>query len=122
MRMIRTDLSFTTPLTYGADQAPPRNTPIDWAYKSCLLTIDADVGSFTDTFALSSTMPSFASVEEWCVVRKKPGEGFGGFIPVGHGRAFFAIVQFNPGFLPEAGGVGVFAVVNGTGNGTVGQA
>ena len=119
MSSIRNDRSFTTPLPYGADEDPPRNTPIDWSYKSCLLTIDADDGSYTDTFALSSTMPSFAAVEELCVVRKKPGQGFGGYIPIGHGRTFFAIVQFNPEYLPENLGLDVFSSANGTRNATV---
>ncbi|KAL8788385.1 MAG: hypothetical protein Q9195_007343 [Heterodermia aff. obscurata] len=118
MSTIRTDRSFTTPLVYGADEAPPRNTPIDWSYKSCLLTIDADDGSFTDTFALSSTMPSFAAVVEWCVVRNNPGQGFGGYIPIGHGRTFYAIVQYNPEYLPDLAGLRVLSTANGTRNAT----
>ena len=118
MSSIRSDRSFSTPLTYGVDEAPPRNTPIDWPYKSCLLTIDADDGSYTDTFALSSTMPAFAAVEELCVARKKLGQGFGGYIPIGHGRMFFAIVQFNPGYLPDAAGLSFLSSANGTRNAT----
>ena len=119
MSSIRNDRSFTIPLAYGADEDPPRNTPIDWSYKSCLLTIDADDGSYTDTFALSSTMPSFAAVEELCVVRKKPGQGFGGYIPIGHGRTFLAIVQYNPEYLPAASGLDLLSSANGTRNATV---
>ena len=118
MSSIRNDRSFTTPLKYGIDEAPPRNTPIDWSYKSCLLTIDADDGSYTDTFALSSTMPFFAAVEELCVLRKKPGQGFGGYIPIGHGRTFFAIVQYNPEYLPHTSALGVLSHMNGTSNAT----
>ena len=118
MSNIRNDRSFSIPLTYGIDEDPPRNTPIDWSYKSCLLTIDADDGSYTDTFALSSTMPSFGAVEELCMLRKKPGQGFGGYIPIGHGRSFFAIVQYNPEYLPDASGFGDLSLTNGTRNAT----
>ena len=63
-------------------------------------------------------MPSFAAVEELCVVRKKPGQGFGGYIPIGHGKTFFAIVQYNPEYLPGVSGLDFLSSANGTRNAT----
>ncbi|KAL8883084.1 MAG: hypothetical protein Q9198_000007 [Flavoplaca austrocitrina] len=84
---------FDMPQKYGAYEEPPRNVPLDWPNKSCLLTIDANDGSKTDTFAISATMYAFATLEAACVRR---GPGFGGYIPIGNGKTFYAIVQYNP--------------------------
>lgn len=91
MLFIKNSPYSTKPQKYGAYEDPPRNVPLDWPNKSCLLTINADDGSKTDTFALSATMPAFSALEAACVRTKKSGQGFGGYIPIGN--AFYAIVQ-----------------------------
>ena len=98
MTVVRNSPFFSRPQTYGAFEDPPRNVPIDWHYKTCLITIGIEDGSKKDTFALSATMPAFAAVEDKCIRKKKLGQGFGGFVPVGNGRGFFAIVQFDPDY------------------------
>lgn len=95
MGNIRKDPYYSTPQRFGAYEDPPRKIPIDWAHKSCLVTIDVDDNSYTGTFALSSTMPAFAQIEEHCIIERKLGQGFGGYVPVGHGKTFYAIVQYN---------------------------
>ncbi|KAI4273341.1 MAG: hypothetical protein LQ337_004690 [Flavoplaca oasis] len=93
MVSIKNSPYFDMPQKYGAYEEPPRNVPLDWPNKSCLLTIDADDGSKTDTFAISATMRAFAALEAACVRR---GPGFGGYIPIGNGKTFYAILQYNP--------------------------
>ncbi|KAL8732002.1 MAG: hypothetical protein Q9181_004102 [Wetmoreana brouardii] len=95
MAFIKNSPYFSKPQKYGAYEDPPRNVPLDWPNKSCLLTIDVDDGSKTDTFALSATMPAFAALEAACIRRRKPGQGFGGYVPIGNGK-FYAIMQYNP--------------------------
>ena len=117
MAVVRNSPFFSRPQTYGAFEDPPRNVPMDWHYKTCLVTIDADDGSKKDTFALSATMPAFAAVEEKCIRRKALGQGFGGFVPVGNGRGFYAIVQFDPDYQYAAriSRPSLNGTVNGTG-------
>ena len=93
---------FTRPQTYGAYEDPPRNVPLDWRHKTCLVSIDADDGSKIDHFALSTIMPAIAVVGDRCIKRKIPGQGFGGFIAIGHGKSFYAIVQYDPGYPVSA--------------------
>lgn len=115
---IKDDPFFTTPQRFGEYEDPPRGVPIEWSYRSCLLTIDVDDGSQTDVFALSAIMPAFAAVEERCVAKRKPQQKFGGYVPIGHGRSFYAIVQYNPSFLQLALGSSLLAHSNGTNNAT----
>ena len=100
--------------TYGPYEDPPRRTPLDWVHGSCLISIDVDDGSMTDTFALWTTMAAFAAVEEWCILKKRPGEKFGGYAPIGHGKTFYAIVQYNPDFVSSAASSGPFNPSNST--------
>lgn len=114
MTGIKTSPYFTRPQTYGAYENPPRKVPLDWHYKSCIVSIDADDGSKIDNFALSAIMPAIAVVEVRCIKKKKVGQGFGGFIPIGHGKTFYAIVQYDPSYPVSAMSSRTLTLSNGT--------
>lgn len=98
MLSIRNDEFFTISREYGIDENSPRDVPIDWPHNTCLMSVTALDAGKTDTFALADTMPAFKALFETCLKRKKPGHGFGGYIPIGHGKEFYAVVQYNPDF------------------------
>lgn len=100
MVALKNDQFYTTPQVFGVDENSPRNVPIEWRHKSCLLIIDVEDGSNTDKFALSSTMPAFDALDKLCVL-SKPGRGLGGYMSIGHGKSFYALVQGNPDYLPS---------------------
>ncbi|KAL8970333.1 MAG: hypothetical protein Q9197_003865 [Variospora fuerteventurae] len=102
---------FNKPQKYGVYEDPPRKVPLDWPRRSCLLTIDADDGSKTDTFAIAATMPAFAALEAACVRR---GPGFGGYIPIGNDKNFFAIIQYNPRYRASGPSARLFIPSNRT--------
>jgi len=92
------DPLYTKVQTYGIYENPPRNVPIHWTYRTCMMTVTAIDASKTDTFAFSQTTPAFAAIYEICVRKKKSGQGFGGYMPIGHGQTFYAVVQYNPSY------------------------
>ena len=98
MANFKNDPFYTVPQTYGIREKYPRDIPIKWRHKSCMNTITALDASKTDKFALSDTMSAFAAIQEICIKRKKPGQGFGGQIPIGHGQEFYALISYNPDF------------------------
>ena len=100
MAEIRNFPHYTIPQVFGTYEDPPRNVPIGWRYKSCWLKIDVDDGSKTDRFALSSVIPAFAAVEKLCLIGK-PGRRLGGYVPIGHGGSFYAILQADPDYRPS---------------------
>ncbi len=108
------DKSYNTQETYGIYEAGTRKVPLNWSHKSCLVTIDVDDGSNTDTFALSSTMPAFTLVEHNCILKKKMGQGFGGYMPIGNGKTFYAIVQYNPSYQTSSANSRFLMSVNAT--------
>ena len=122
MGVLQNDKYFTTPQRYGVYEDATHRVPRDWAYKSCLVTIDVEDASNTDTFAFSSTMPYFASIEETCVIKKKPGRGFGGYVPIGNGKGFYAIVQYDGDYYPTGPNSRVLLSMNATSNGTASPA
>ncbi|KAL8829940.1 MAG: hypothetical protein Q9170_005961 [Blastenia crenularia] len=111
MTNLKNDPFYATPQLFGVDENSPRNVPIEWKHKSCLLIINVEDGSKTDKFALASTMPAFGAVEKACVI-SNPGRGLGGYISIGHGRSFYALVQGNPDFLPSVETSGLRAGLN----------
>ena len=115
MVYIKNSPYFNMPQKYGAYEAPPRDVPLEWPRRSCLLTIDADDGSKTDTFAISATMRAFEALEAVCVRR---GKGFGGYIPIGNGKSFYAIVQYNPRYRASGASERLFVPSNRTQNAT----
>jgi len=108
------DESYNTQETYGIHEAGKRKVPLNWSHKSCLFTIDVDDGSNTDTFALPSTMPAFTLVEQNCILKKKMGHGFGGYVPIGNGKTFYAIVQYNPSYQTPSANSRFLMSVNAT--------
>ncbi|KAI4140238.1 MAG: hypothetical protein LQ341_003920 [Variospora aurantia] len=115
MAYVKNSPYFNRPQRYGEYENPPRKVPLDWPRRSCLLTIDSDDGSKTDTFAIAATMPAFAALEAACVRR---GPGFGGYIPIGNGKTFYAIIQYNPRYRASGASERLFVPSNRTGNGT----
>ncbi len=95
---LKNDPFYTKPQTYGIFENSPRNVPIDWPHRSCMMSVTAIDASKTDTFALSETMAAFGAIYEICVRKKKLGQGFGGSMPIGHGKSFYAVVQYNPSY------------------------
>lgn len=113
MAYVKNSPYFNKPQRYGEYENPPRKVPLDWPRRSCLLTIDADDGSKTDTFAIAATMPAFAALEAACVRR---GPGFGGYIPIGNGKTFYAIIQYNPRYRASGASERLFVPSNRTKN------
>ncbi len=116
---IKNDPFYAKSQTYGILEDSPRNVPINWPHRSCMMTVTAIDGSKTDTFALSQTMPAFAAIYEICIRKKKSGQGFGGYIPIGHGKTFYAVVQYNPSYPTFAFDEHLLSSSNRTDNATI---
>lgn len=115
---LKNDPFYSKPQTYGILEAPPRNVPIDWTHGSCMMSVTAIDASKTDTFPLSQTMAAFAAIYEICIRKKKTGQGFGGSMPIGHGKTFYAVVQYNPNYPSVAFDEHLVGSSTGTGNAT----
>ena len=116
MANVKNDPFYTTPQIYGVDENPPSNVPIKWSNRSCLVIIGVEDGSQTDKFALSTTMPALASLAELCIFKKARGQGFGGYIPIGHGKTFYALLQWDPDYQPPFISSHLHLASNGTSN------
>ncbi len=116
---IKNDPFYAKSQAYGILEDSPRNVPINWPHRSCMMTVTAIDGSKTDTFALSRTMPAFAAIYEICIRKKKSRQGFGGYIPIGHGKTFYAVVQYNPSYPTFAFDEHLLSSSNRTDNATI---
>ena len=96
MGSLKSSPSYNRPQKFGAYENPPNRLPLDWANRSCLLRIDQEDDSFSDIFPLSSIMPAFRLIWELCVEDKGSSKGWGGLVPIGHGKTFYALVAYNP--------------------------
>lgn len=118
MGYLQADLSYTTPQLFGVYADATCRVPKDWSYNSCLVSIDVDDASQMDTFSLASTVRPLASVEETCIVKKKLGQGFGGYVPIGNGKGFYATVQYDGDYWPTVPNSRFLLAANATSNET----
>ena len=118
MGALQDDLTFNTPEIFGVYEDATRRVPLDWSFRTCLLTLSVNDASKTDNFSLSSTMPAFAIIEENCLVNAKLGDGFGGWLPVGNGQGFYATVQYDGDYYPPGPTSRFLLSVNTTNNAT----
>ena len=81
---------------FGSYFPATRLVPLYWSHKSCLIFLQSEDASKTDSFALSSMVPALAKVQSKCMNQKPPGEKFGGYAPVGNNQGFYVGIQYNP--------------------------